>query len=126
MTFGMQVDASWMTAKASKHRPHDTESLGTAGGRPPVIVDVPAPVPGATDEQRRRPRAAPAGAHAQGLLTYRSSRGDDLIARGFSVIETWCGQGRDALEYLHQTVIAWTDKVAVPLLLQHVDLAPTS
>ena len=55
----------------------------------------------------------------------RSRRGDDFLARGFSVIETCRRQGRDALEYLHQAVIAWIDKVAAPPLLRQVDPVPT-
>ena len=55
----------------------------------------------------------------------RSRRGDDFVARGFSVIETCRRQGRDALDYLHQAVIAWIDKVVAPPLLWQVDPAPT-
>ena len=55
----------------------------------------------------------------------RSRRGDDVLARGFSVIETCRRQGRDALEYLHQAVIAWIDKVAAPPLLRQVGPVPT-
>jgi transposase len=55
----------------------------------------------------------------------RSRRGDDFLARGFSVIETCRRQGRDALEYFHQAVIAWIDKVAAPPLLRQVDPVPT-
>ena len=55
----------------------------------------------------------------------RSRRGDEFIARGFSVIETCRRQGRDALDYLHQAVIAWINKAAAPPLLRPVEPAPT-
>ena len=55
----------------------------------------------------------------------RSRRGDEFLARGFSVIETCRRQGRDALDYLHQAVIAWIDKAAAPPLLRQVCPAPT-
>ena len=56
----------------------------------------------------------------------RSRRGDEFIARGFSVIETCRRQGRDALDHVHQAVAAWIDKVAAPPLLGQVDLVPTN
>jgi len=36
--FGVRVDASWMTAKASKHKPRSAGSSSTAGGWPPAII----------------------------------------------------------------------------------------
>ncbi|GAA0746342.1 IS66 family transposase [Ideonella azotifigens] len=47
----------------------------------------------------------------------RSKRGDEFIARGFSVVETCRRQGRDLLAYMHQAVIAWIDKAPHPSLL---------
>ena len=55
----------------------------------------------------------------------RSRRGDDFLGRGFSVVETCRRQGRDALDYLHQAVIAWIDKTAAPPLLRPVGPVPT-
>jgi transposase len=47
----------------------------------------------------------------------RSRRGDEFIARGFSVMETCRRQGRDFLDYLHQSVVAWIDKATPPSLV---------
>jgi transposase len=47
----------------------------------------------------------------------RSRRGDEFIARGFSAFETCRRQGRDLLDYLHHTVIAWIDKAPAPSLV---------
>ena len=47
----------------------------------------------------------------------RSKRGDEFIARGFSVVETCRRQGRDLIEYMHQAVIAWINQAAHPSLL---------
>lgn len=47
----------------------------------------------------------------------RSRRGDEFIARGFSVVETCRRQGRDLIDYMHQAVIAWIDKTPHPSLL---------
>jgi hypothetical protein len=47
----------------------------------------------------------------------RSRRGDEFIARGFSVGETCRRQGRDLIDYMHQAVIAWIDKTPHPSLL---------
>lgn len=40
----------------------------------------------------------------------RSRRGDEFIARGFSVHETCRRQGLDLWAYLHRAVVAWIDK----------------
>src|SRR5574340_2349 len=53
----------------------------------------------------------------------RSRRGDEFIARGFSAMESCRRQGRDLLDYLHRTVIAWIDDAPAPSLLPAV--APT-
>lgn len=55
----------------------------------------------------------------------RSKRGDEFLARGFSVIETCRRQGRDALDYIHQAITAWIDKATAPALLRQVCPAPT-
>ena len=56
----------------------------------------------------------------------RSRRGDDFIARGFPAYESCRCQGRDLIEFLHDTVTAWTDKTAPPSLLpQQPALAPS-
>ena len=55
----------------------------------------------------------------------RSRRGDEFLARGFSVIESCRRQGRDALDYLHRAVVAWIDKATAPPLLHPVVPAPT-
>jgi len=47
----------------------------------------------------------------------RSRRGDEFIARGFSVHETCRRQGVPMWGYLHQAVLAWIDKVAHPSLV---------
>ncbi len=47
----------------------------------------------------------------------RSRRGDEFIARGFSVHETCRRQGVEMWGYLHQAVGAWIDKVAHPSLV---------
>ena len=47
----------------------------------------------------------------------RSKRGDEFIARGFSVHESCRRQGRDLIDYMHQAVIAWINKVPHPTLL---------
>ncbi len=47
----------------------------------------------------------------------RSRRGDDFIARGFSVLESCRRQGRDLLDYLHQAVTAWIDQTEPPSLV---------
>ena len=47
----------------------------------------------------------------------RSRRGDEFIARGFSVHETCRRQGLDLWAYLQRAVIAWIDKVPHPSLL---------
>lgn len=46
----------------------------------------------------------------------RSRRGDEFIARGFSVCETCRRQGRDLLDCLHGAVTAWIDKTMPPSL----------
>jgi transposase len=47
----------------------------------------------------------------------RSKRGDEFIARGFSVVETCRRQGRDVIDYMQQAIIAWIDKSPHPSLL---------
>lgn len=47
----------------------------------------------------------------------RSRRGDEFIARGFSVVETCRRRGRNLADYMHQAVIAWIDKAPRPSLL---------
>ena len=47
----------------------------------------------------------------------RSRRGDEFIARGYSAMESCRRQGRDLLDYLHGTVIAWIDKTTPPSLV---------
>ena len=47
----------------------------------------------------------------------RSKRGDEFIAHGFSVYESCRRQGRDLIDYMHQAVIAWINKVPHPTLL---------
>ncbi len=55
----------------------------------------------------------------------RSRRGDEFLARGFSVVETCRRQGRDAFDYLHRAVTAWIDKAVAPPLLRSACPAPT-
>lgn len=47
----------------------------------------------------------------------RSRRGDEFIARGYSVVETCRRQGRDALDYLHAALLAFIDKTTPPSLV---------
>jgi len=47
----------------------------------------------------------------------RSKRGDQFVARGFTVYETCRRQGRDLWGYLQQAVVAWIDKTAAPSLV---------
>ena len=47
----------------------------------------------------------------------RSKRGDQFVARGFTVYETCRRQGRDLWGYLHQAMVAWIDKTAAPSLV---------
>jgi len=47
----------------------------------------------------------------------RSRRGDEFIARGFSVMATCRRQGRDLLDYLHRAVTAWIDQTDPPSLV---------
>lgn len=47
----------------------------------------------------------------------RSRRGDEFIARGFSVHETCRRQGLDLWAFLHRAVTAWIDKATPPSLL---------
>ena len=47
----------------------------------------------------------------------RSRRGDEFIARGFSVHETCRRQGLDLWAYLHRAVVAWIDKAPHPSLI---------
>jgi transposase len=50
----------------------------------------------------------------------RSRRGDDFIARGYSVVETCRRQGRDALDYICQAVTAWLHDAPAPSLMPQV------
>ena len=54
----------------------------------------------------------------------RSRRGDEFIAHGYSAMESCRRQGRDLLDYLHGTVIAWIDKTAPPSLVPGAALHP--
>lgn len=54
----------------------------------------------------------------------RSRRGDEFISRGYSAMESCRRQGRDLLDYLHGTVIAWIDKTAPPSLVPAAALRP--
>jgi transposase len=47
----------------------------------------------------------------------RSRRGDDFLARVFSVQETCRRQGRNRWDFMHQAVTAWIDKTAAPSLM---------
>jgi len=47
----------------------------------------------------------------------RSRRGDEFLARGFSVYETCRRQGRDLWNYMHQAIVAFIDKTTPPSLL---------
>jgi len=47
----------------------------------------------------------------------RSRRGDEFIARGYSVQETCRRQGRNLWDFMHQAVTAWIDKTAAPSML---------
>ncbi|MEZ5652857.1 MAG: hypothetical protein R3E87_20160 [Burkholderiaceae bacterium] len=47
----------------------------------------------------------------------RSRRGELFIARAHLVNETCRRQGRDALAFMHEAIIAWIDKTAPPSLL---------
>lgn len=47
----------------------------------------------------------------------RSRRGEEFVARGFSVHETCRRQGVAMWDYLHEAVVAWIDKVAHPSLV---------
>jgi len=47
----------------------------------------------------------------------RSRRGDEFIARGFSVHETCRRQGRNLWDFMHQAVTAWIDKTAAPSMM---------
>ena len=76
----------------------------------------------------RRPDVAPTNNDAERALRpivlkrkisgpTRSRRGDDFIARGYSVVESCRRQGRDALDYMYQAVSAWLHGTAAPSLL---------
>jgi transposase len=47
----------------------------------------------------------------------RSRRGDDFIARGYTVLETCKRQGRNFLGFMNQTIASWLGKGATPSLL---------
>jgi transposase len=47
----------------------------------------------------------------------RSRRGDEFIARGFSVFETCRRQGRDLWNFMHEAVTSWIDNTAPPSLV---------
>ena len=47
----------------------------------------------------------------------RSRRGDDFLARGFSVYESCRRQGRDLWDFMHQAVLAWIDHSDPPSLV---------
>jgi transposase len=50
----------------------------------------------------------------------RSHRGDEFLARGFSVYETCKRQGRDLWDFVHHSVVAWIDKTLPPSLLPNL------
>jgi hypothetical protein len=84
--------------------------------------------------QRRLRQALQTGAAEQALRTLvlkrkisgptRSRRGHEFIARGYSAMESCHRQGRDLLDYLHGTVIAWIDKTTPPSLVPASALRP--
>lgn len=47
----------------------------------------------------------------------RSRRGEEFIARGFSVLESCRRQGRNLLDFLHQSVTAWISQIPGPSLV---------
>jgi len=47
----------------------------------------------------------------------RSRRGEEFIARGFSVLESCRRQGRNMLDFLHQAITAWIDHTPGPSLV---------
>jgi transposase len=47
----------------------------------------------------------------------RSRRGDEFLARAFSVHETCRRQGRDLWAFTHQAVTAWIDRTAAPSMM---------
>ena len=53
----------------------------------------------------------------------RSQRGDDFLARGFSVYETCRRQGRDLWNFMHESVVAWIGHSTPPSL---IPIAPAS
>ena len=76
----------------------------------------------------RRPDVAPTNNDAERALRpvvlkrkisgpTRSRRGEDFIARGYSVVESCRRQDRDALDYMHQAVSAWLHQVPAPSLV---------
>lgn len=56
----------------------------------------------------------------------RSKRGDQFLARGFSVYETCRRQGRDLWSYMHQAVVAWIDNDTPPSLVPTVSASASS
>ena len=56
----------------------------------------------------------------------RSLRGDQFLARGFSVHETCLRQGVDLWGFMHRAVVAFIDKTPAPSLLpKPVAFVPT-
>ena len=47
----------------------------------------------------------------------RSRRGDDFIARGYTVLETCKRQGRNFLGFMNQAIASWLGKGPTPTLL---------
>jgi len=82
----------------------------------------------------RDPRVAPTNNEAERALRAivikrkisgptRSRRGDEFIARAFSVQETCRRQGRDLWDFFHQAITAWIDQSTPPSLLPRLSPA---
>ena len=85
-----------------------------------TFLDHPA-VPPTNNEAERALRALVLKRKISGPT--RSRRGDEFIARGFSVYESCRRQGRDLWNYLHDAVVAWIDQTTPPSLLPVVAAA---
>ena len=91
-------------------------------------VDIPAPAGDATEAQKnndakRALRPFVLKRKIFGLT--RSRRSNVFLARGFSMIETHCRQGCDAVEYFHQAATSWIDRAIAVFLRRQVCPAPT-
>ncbi len=47
----------------------------------------------------------------------RSRRGQEFIARGFTVLESCRRQGRNMLDFLHESITAWISQAQGPRLV---------